>query len=327
MIDPKENRQILDFLTIDSTPLSISGVPKEASVRNYYRIHYSDRDLILCIDENLKNIPYDFLEVQKFLNSNGIPVPAIIQFDPAIHAILQTDAGAEDLTSIKKDEEYISKIKESLDIILKLQELEPINIIANKSFHFEKLMFEINLTGEAYSRFKDSYQLKSEMTLEFRGFLEEVARFLANYENKVICHRDFHARNIMLQNDWMTLIDFQDMMMGVPQYDLASIIYDAYRPLSLPQREELYNYFKERSSHKNNRFREYYLNQCLQRSFKALGTYLIQFHDKKNLKFKESISAALENLMEICQLGVFPDHLYIFFKSFLTELKNNKEFC
>lgn len=41
-------------------------VPKEASVRNYYRVHYENSELVLSIDENFTSTPYAFLEVQKF---------------------------------------------------------------------------------------------------------------------------------------------------------------------------------------------------------------------------------------------------------------------
>ncbi|MBK8398000.1 MAG: phosphotransferase [Leptospiraceae bacterium] len=302
-------------------------VPKEASVRNYYRVHYENSELVLSIDENFTSTPYAFLEVQKFLKQNEIPVPDVIRYNLDLHAILLSDAGEADLTSITDDKEYILELKKSLDFILKLQTLNPIPIIADKSFHYEKLMFEVNHTCTGYDRFKDTYKTDILITGEMYAFFQEATQFLANYDEKVICHRDYHARNILLNEKGdQTIIDFQDMMMGTPQYDLASLVYDAYRPLPLKLREELYNYFKSQSPYKGKRFREYYLTQALQRSFKALGTYLVQFNDKKNIRFKESIPKALENLMEICQLGGFPDQLYVFFFLLHKRLKENELF-
>ena len=302
-------------------------IPKEASVRNYYRALYENSELILCIDENFTSTPYPFLEVQNFLKQNGIPVPEVIRFNPDLHAILLNDAGERDLTSIADDTGYVLELKKSLEFILKLQKLKPIPVIAEKSFHYEKLMFEVDHTCSGYNRFKDTYELDLLITGEMYAFLQEASGFLAGYEEKVICHRDYHARNILLnEHGNQTIIDFQDMMMGTPEYDLASLVYDAYRPLSLTLREELYKFFKEQSPHKGKRFREYYLTQALQRSFKALGTYLVQFHDKKNIRFKESIPKALENLMEICQLGGFPDQLYVFFYLLNKRLKENEKF-
>lgn len=319
---------INDFLNYRGESFQkITQIPKEASVRNYYRVDYEKNELILCIDENFQSLPYPFIEVRDFLNRNGIPVPVIIHHDKDLHAILMNNAGDKDLTSIVGDKEYIAHLKKSLDYILHLQSLEPIPTIAEKSFHYEKLMFEVNHTCSGYTRFKETYKIDLDITSEMYAFLQEASGFLAKFDEKVICHRDYHARNILLsENGNQTVIDFQDMMMGTPQYDLASLVYDAYRPLSRDKREELYSYFKERSRHKSKRFREYYLTQALQRSFKALGTYIVQFHDKKNIKFKESIPKALENLMEICQLGRFPDQLYVFFYLLNKRLTENSRF-
>ncbi len=305
----------------------ITLVAKEASVRNYYRVHYESSELVLCIDENFTSLPYPFLEVRNFLIQNEIPVPEVIRYDIELHAILMNDAGNKDLTSIADDNEYVLELKKSLSYILKLQTLKPIPIIAEKSFHYEKLMFEIEHTCSGYSRFNDTYKIDLLVTGEMRAFLQEAAGFLAGFEEKVICHRDYHARNILLnESGSQTIIDFQDIMMGTPQYDLASLVYDAYRPLALAKREELYNFFKEQSTHKSKRFREFYLTQALQRSFKALGTYLVQFHDKKNPRFKDSIIKSLDNLMEICQLGGFPDQLYVFFYLLKQRLMENDLF-
>jgi N-acetylmuramate 1-kinase len=305
----------------------VTLIPKEASVRNYYRVHYESAELVLSIDENFTSVPYPFLDIRNFLKQNEIPVPEIIRFDPKLNAILLNDAGERDLTFIEDDEEYVQELKKSLEYILKIQKLAPIPIIAERSFHYEKLMFEVDHTCSGYNRFKETYSIDLNITGEMYAFLQEASIFLAGYEEKVICHRDYHARNILLgETGLQTIIDFQDMMMGTPQYDLASLLYDAYRLLPLSKREELYQFFKEQSPHKNKRFREYYLTQALQRSFKALGTYIVQFHDKKNSRFKESITKALDNLLEICQLGGFPDQLYVFFYLFKQRLMENTLF-
>lgn len=319
---------INQFLTLEGKKvLKITGIPKEASSRNYYRIQYESGQFVLCVDENFTTLPYTFLEVQKFLKQNKFPVPEIIRFDTRLNTILLIDSGEKDLTAIEADDEYVLELKKSIGYILKLQELTPISLIAEKSFHYEKLMFEVDYTCSGYSRFKEAYNIDINISGEMYGFLQKASEFLAEYEKKVICHRDYHARNILLDpNGNQTIIDFQDMMMGTPQYDLTSLLYDAYRPLALSKREELYQYFKEQSPYKTKRFREYYLTQALQRSFKALGTYFVQYHDKKKNRFKESISKALENLIEICQLGRFPDHLYLFFCLLSKNLLENQSF-
>lgn len=43
-----------------------------------------------------------------------------------------------------------------------------------------------------------------------------------------MCHRDFHSRNLLIDDDLMVL-DFQDVMSGPLFYDVASLLHDDYR--------------------------------------------------------------------------------------------------
>ena len=316
-----QNPEVINFLNKSEVFLNIQEIPREASIREYYRIEYKDINKILCIDNKFDSHDYPFLLVQNFLRKNGFNVPEIYDFDIINHLILQSDVGNKDLTHLD-DKNYEYHIKLSLNEILKLQELNPIPIIETRSFNYEKLNFEISNTFSAYERIYEKNKNLPMISLAVKNFLDETIHFLSKYKDKVICHRDYHARNITINdNGSMFWIDFQDMMMGVPQYDLVSILYDAYRPISTKLREKLYEYFKENSKHKNKKFRENYLTQALQRSFKALGTYFVMFYDKSYEKYGKSIPGCLDNLIEITQLGRFPDSLYLFFK----ELRESEE--
>ena len=44
---------------------------------------------------------------------------------------------------------------------------------------------------------------------------------------RVLCHRDFHVRNIMVKNGIQYLIDFQDARWGPLVYDVASLVKDS----------------------------------------------------------------------------------------------------
>lgn len=324
----KFTQQENQFLQIDGeSPIEIQPILKEASTRNYYRLHYNSFQRILCIDENFQDESYSFLQVQKFLKHSGILVPEIIKFDTTLNFIMQEDSGQKDLTSIFDEEQYIREVKKSIDTIHLLQSLEPIPLINNKSFDKEKNLFELNHTFNGFKEFAKFYKISITINHELFTFMEEASEFLAKYEPKVICHRDLHGRNILLnKNSEQVLIDFQDMMMGSAFYDLSSIVYDAYRPIGSADREALYQYFISKLQDKIPRMREYYLTQCLQRSFKALGTYLVQFHKQKNPRFKESILKSLIQLLEITQLGMFSDQCYVFFFMFKKELEENELF-
>lgn len=51
----------------------------------------------------------------------------------------------------------------------------------------------------------------------------------ANEQPKVFIHRDYHSKNLMLlPNNELGILDFQDAMIGPLTYDLASLLRDCY---------------------------------------------------------------------------------------------------
>ena len=59
----------------------------------------------------------------------------------------------------------------------------------------------------------------------------------------MLCHRDYHSRNLMLRDGALFIIDFQDARMGPDTYDLVSLLRDSYVDLASQQVEELIAYF------------------------------------------------------------------------------------
>ena len=62
-------------------------------------------------------------------------------------------------------------------------------------------------------------------------------------EPRVLCHRDYHSRNLMLHEGRLYIIDFQDTRMGPDTYDLVSLLRDSYVDLPEQTVSELIAYF------------------------------------------------------------------------------------
>ena len=89
-----------------------------------------------------------------------------------------------------------------------------------------------------------------------------------------LVHRDFQSQNIIVRNGQACLIDFQGMRPGLPQYDIASLLYDPYVTLSPDERAELLAYYCERAEPEPGTSFEYSLRLCaMQRLMQALGAY------------------------------------------------------
>ena len=73
---------------------------------------------------------------------------------------------------------------------------------------------------------------------EWSAIVDELAA-----EPRVLCHRDYHSRNLMLHDGSLYIIDFQDARMGPDTYDLASLLRDSYVDLNPQQVDGLIAFF------------------------------------------------------------------------------------
>ena len=116
-----------------------------------------------------------------------------------------------------------------------------------------------------------------------RAELALLVELLAS-EPRVLCHRDYHSRNLMLHNSRLYIIDFQDARMGPDTYDLVSLLRDAYVDLAENTVDELIAYFLalKGSSGGDEAFRRRFDIMALQRNLKALGTFGYQTTSRRN---------------------------------------------
>jgi aminoglycoside/choline kinase family phosphotransferase len=103
----------------------------------------------------------------------------------------------------------------------------------------------------------------------------------------VLCHRDYHSRNLMLHDGSLYIIDFQDARMGPDTYDLVSLLRDSYVDLTDRELDELIAYFLALRkgtgrSTSAEEFRTRFDLMALQRNLKALGTFGYQTITRRN---------------------------------------------
>ncbi|WCL49824.1 aminoglycoside phosphotransferase family protein [Leptospira sp. GIMC2001] len=306
-------------MIINEEDYELTPLQEEASTRKYFLASHPDKEsIVVCRDISINQ---DFIELARYLSDSNFLVPKIYGTNNVQNTIYQSFLGPDDMSTLPIFE-YSNKLKDIIDVILKLQELDPPGIVRARKFDYDKLHSEILITIDAFSRWKTKFNLNTTISEELKIFFEECCAFLAKYPRLVFTHRDFHCRNLIItRENGIGLIDFQDARMGTPQYDLVSLLYDAYRPLDLDIRREYLEYYRERTKFKDYKFYETYYLQGLQRSFKALGTYLIQVGDRNNAKFIPSLFSCLKNLEELCQIGLLPDSVFIFLHELQTELE------
>ncbi|MBU2810233.1 phosphotransferase [Acidithiobacillus thiooxidans] len=204
------------------------AIPGDASGRHYWRL--PDQRLFMDAPPPEDILP--FLRVQQRWQSAGLPVPKILaaQLQPGF--VLIEDLGTTDLKAIlDTGTETEFWMQQALDLIVALQSA------GRKDDARPRLpFFSRQRLGEELTLFYDWYLLRHLGVTPDEEAQQNLQKLFALLQDNALnqpqvwVHRDFHARNLMLQTDprRLVMIDFQDAVTGPWTYDLASLLWDRY---------------------------------------------------------------------------------------------------
>ena len=166
------------------------------------------------------------------------------------------------------------------------------------AFDRDKLMWELNFFVkhflEAYRGVAISPAKRTALAEESLVIADELAA-----EPRVLCHRDYHSRNLMLHDRRLYIIDFQDARMGPDTYDLASLLRDSYVDQSEERVDELIRGYlklggaKHATSDAFSEYRRRFDLMSVQRNLKALGTFGHQTTSRNNPVYIQYIPRTL----------------------------------
>jgi aminoglycoside/choline kinase family phosphotransferase len=281
----------------------------DASARQYYRyVTDSGTSYILAAyPEPFDPKDFAYRQIYDLLQEIEVPVPEILGIDGKLGIVLQQDLGDESLqrTLIKADEKQKKLLlKDAIGLIIRIQEkgtsvFKPEYEGFNLAFDEEKLRWELNFFHRHYLKNYRKLNVLDENKLsdEFSRLAVELAGY-----PRVLCHRDFHVRNMMVDNGILYVIDFQDARWGPPSYDLSSLLKDSLE-LDLDIIEELLEFYlnKVRKSptlstldkFESKSFRRQFNLMCIQRLLKALGTYAYQIIVRENFIYEQYMAGSL----------------------------------
>lgn len=291
------------------TEVGFSLLKGDASTRKYYRVSSKDFSYIICYDVNLLDSKADFVQLQGFLQKNGIRVPEIYYADYKHHLILEEDCGdttlLKFLASIENSQLELQYYKKAIECILQIQNLErpdaPL-VAYDRIFDSDKLFFEIN--------FANNYFLNKFLNIEKKWNPEHIVSdffkpIVAKLIKQPVCfvHRDFHSKNLLIHDETLCVIDFQDARLGPHQYDLVSLLEDCYYDLQEENKGKLIRYYWDNSKIKNEKsFEEFtyiYHLMSIQRVYKAIGSFTFVYNQRKNPYYLKYIGFAMEKLRKL----------------------------
>ena len=169
----------------------------------------------------------------------------------------------------------------------------------HRSFDRQSMMWDMNYFK--YMLLKLLAVPFSERSLEHD--FNALSDYLLETGQDYFLYRDFQTANIMVVGEEPWFIDYQGGRKGAPQYDVASLLYDAKIPMQSSTRQELLDYYIDRfcteTKEDKQQFRGYYSGFSMIRLMQALGAFGFRGLYEQKPTFTDSIVPGVSILLGI----------------------------
>lgn len=295
----KEQRQqwLTDYFK--GTDFRINPASEDASFRSYFRVSHGGKTYILMDAPPEHEDCRPFIKVLKLLAGNQVNVPELFATDLDQGFLLLGDLGDQlYLTALNDDESlHESLYKKAIDTLLSIQKIAQTEAQL-PAYDEYLLMTEMQLFKDWFIVSHLGYFMGStEIHVLEDAFALLTDNALA--QPKVMVHRDYHSRNLMVIAKYSTnsptidttpgVIDFQDAVLGPFTYDLASLLKDCY--ISWPDEviEPHCRYYLQQYNNEFNtdiempQFMRWFDLMAAQRHLKAIGIFCrLNYRDGKS---------------------------------------------
>ena len=290
----------------------------DGSDRCYYRIRSPDLPSSLVLmqlsgsdAEALKSGGYDWINIATLLEGQGIFVPRVSTTLPNHAALLIEDYGNQMLEGIvlyhlqgQRFADVRALYRQCSGLVARFLGIPRTadSIWCKRGFDAERFTWELNFFMQKYGRPVAGIVLTSAEEAQFaRDVLALSTALAAN--SQYFVHRDFHSRNIMVKGEKLAVIDFQDARLGPASYDLVSLCFDSYVPLSGVARRQLLEdglevIRKTQSLHIYAEAEALWRPMLLQRQLKAIGSFGFLTLDKQRGDYLKYVPSALATIEE-----------------------------
>jgi len=211
-------------------PATLTAASSDASFRRYFRWEGEGKSFIVMDapppQENCK----PFVDIAFLLAKSGINVPQIYAEDLERGFLLLNDLGNNTYLDVIDSENADDLFNDALQALLAFQQLPMVAPLP--SYDVALLRRELELFPDWYVR----HELGIEFDAAQQMLWQNVTELLidsALAQPKVLVHRDYMPRNLMLSEPNPGVLDFQDAVYGPVTYDVTCLFKDAF--LSWPE--------------------------------------------------------------------------------------------
>lgn len=289
----------------------IIPLPRSGSDRRYFRISVGKETVIGAYNDNVEENEA-FVGFTKHFLGKYLPVPEIYIYLPDKKVYYLRDLGDDNLyTWLHRrsritpfDSSSVSLYRKILDklILFQTEGIKGLDLglcYPHKSFDRQSMMWDMNYFKYMFLKLIAVPFNESRLERDF----EKLADYLLEAGQDYFLYRDFQTANIMVVGEEPWFIDYQGGRKGAPQYDVASLLFDAKIPMDGNDREELLGYYIDKfcsvSKENKNKFRGYYDGFSMIRVMQALGAFGFRGLYEKKPTFTDSIVPGVEILQSI----------------------------
>ena len=214
-----DQKEITNWLskTIGNYSFNIEELRQEASDRKYYRIKADNVSYVLADNFDKTDQSANFLYASKILKNSSVNVPEVFAFSEDLRFLLLQDLGDKSLDTSNeyKDEKVLEMALEQLTKIY-FSDQDVLRSATKES---------LLLQTSSFIDFCRENKLSNAEIKALENLRNNLVHNLLN-QQFIPSHNDFERRNLMMFEENLFVIDFQDLNMGPIGIDLASIMYE-----------------------------------------------------------------------------------------------------
>lgn len=281
---------------------TITPASADASFRRYFRVRFDGQTRIVMDAPPSHEDCRPFVQVSALLAGIGLHVPEVLVEDHEQGFLLLTDLG---------ERMYLEELNEATaeglygDALQALLRLQAHGDAPLPPYDGELLRREMELFREWYL----GRHLGLSLSRDQHAVIDQAFALLSDaalQQPRVIVHRDYHSRNLMVSDPNPGILDFQDAVMGPITYDPVSLLRDCYIAWPADRVERWVQDYHRQLLDRNvldgvglEEFRRWFDLMGIQRHLKASGIFARLNHRDGKPGYLDDIPRTLAYVMEV----------------------------
>lgn len=211
---------------------TLTAASSDASFRRYFRWQSQTRTFIVMDAPPPQENCRPFVDIAKRLTEAGLNVPQILAQDLERGFLLLMDLGTQTYLDVIGEHNAQQLFDDAIDALLDLQTKTDSQGLPN--YDQALLARDLGLFTEWYV----GKHLGLSLTAEQQALWQQSCQLLidsALAQAKVVVHRDYMPRNLMISTPNPGVLDFQDAVIGPITYDVTCLFKDAFLSWPLAQ--------------------------------------------------------------------------------------------